>query len=51
MRTTLDVLEPPDRSESIADNLAKIVHVVSAQALKELLRPKRAVEPSLLRSS
>ena len=47
---TLDVL-PPDQSESVAENLARIVHVVWVQTRKEFLRPKRAVRYSLLRSS
>ena len=51
MRMTLDVLAPPDQSGRIAENLAKIVHVVWVQTRKELLRPKRAVQAGLLRSS
>jgi acetolactate synthase small subunit len=51
MRMTLDVLAPPDQSERIAENLAKIVHVVWVQTRKELLGPKHAVRNSLLRSS
>ena len=51
MRMTLDVLTPPDQSERIAENLAKIVHVVWVQTRKELHRPKRAVQTGLLGSS
>jgi acetolactate synthase small subunit len=51
MRMTLDVLAPPDQSQRIAENLAKIVHVVLVESRKELDRPKRAVRASLLGSS
>lgn len=51
MRMTLDVLAPPDETQRIAENLAKIVHVVWVQTRKDLRRPKRTVQASLLRSS
>ena len=50
MRMTLDVLAPPDRSERIAENLVKIVHVVRVQTRNELHHPKRAVQTGLLGS-
>jgi len=51
MRMTLDVLAPRDHSERIAENLAKIVHVVWVESRRELDCPKSAVRASLLRSS
>jgi acetolactate synthase small subunit len=51
IRITIDVLALPDQSERIAENLAKIVHVVWVQTRRELRRPKRAVRDCLLRSS
>jgi len=50
MRITLDVLAPPDQSERIAENLAKIVRVVWVQTRTELLRPKLTVPDSQVRS-
>jgi acetolactate synthase small subunit len=50
MRVTIDLLEPPDQSERIAENPEKIVNVVWVHTSQELLRPKRAV-PSRQRSS
>jgi acetolactate synthase small subunit len=51
MRMTIDLLADPQRSDGIAENLAKIVHVVWVRTRKELHRPKRAVRDRLLRSS
>jgi acetolactate synthase small subunit len=51
MRMTIDVLALADQSERIAENLAKLVHVVWVQSRKELHHPKRSVRDSLLRSS
>jgi acetolactate synthase small subunit len=50
MRITVEVLANPDQSERIAENLAKIVHVVWVQARRELRRPKRNARYALVRN-